>query len=383
MKWCVVIPTFNNEATLLQVLQDVLAVTPDVIVVNDGSTDQTEQVLGSVEKIVRISFPLNRGKGHALKAGFAKALEMGFTHAVTLDSDGQHFASDIAGMIEMASEFPDSIVIGRRTLPVSRVKKSSRFANRFSNFWFRLISGTNLSDTQSGFRCYPILRLNGIHFYGSRYEFELEVLVRSAWKGIPLREIPIRVHYPEKHLRISHFRPFHDFMRISLLNTLFVMIALFFVKPLQLVRFFRSGRLRQFIHEQIMQTRDSVEKTTLSVMLGVFMGIVPIWGYQLITAIALAYIFRLNKMVVIVAANISIFPLNLLIIYACYVVGGWILSVENTLSFSMQLTLDAVMSNLVQFLLGSFVFAAAMAILFGGITFITLQLFRRHNSKIP
>jgi glycosyltransferase involved in cell wall biosynthesis len=380
MNWCVVIPTYNNEKTLELVINNVLQVTGNVIVVNDGSTDGTADILQRFSNIRTISYNQNRGKGYALQQGFRKALQEGFHYAITLDSDGQHSAADIRLFTDKISEFPEALMVGSRTLPEEKLRKGSGFANRFSNLWFRLITGVSLPDTQSGFRLYPLVPLSTMKFFTRKYEFELEVLIRSAWKGILLMNIPINVYYPEKKDRVSHFRPFRDFIRISILNTICVFIALLYVKPFSFIRFLKKENIRTFLKKNVLQTGESTEKLTFSVMLGVFMGIFPIWGYQLITAIALAYLLRLNKVIVILAANISLPPLIPFILYLSYIIGGFVLSANTPIPFNSSITLEWVKSNLIQYLVGACVFAIIAAILSGLLTFILLKVFRKKNA---
>jgi len=382
MNWCVVIPTYNNERTLEKVIHDVLQITRHVIIVNDGSNDNTSEILHRFPSVKTVSYSTNMGKGYALRLGFQKALQEGFTHAVTLDSDGQHFASDIELFLRKAEEFPDALIVGSRTLPQEKLRRGSGFANRFSNFWFRFITGIDMPDTQSGFRLYPLASIGNIRFITRKYEFELEVLIRAAWRDIQLVSIPIRVFYPAREDRISHFRPFTDFVRISLLNTICVIIAILYVKPFSFLHYLKKETIRGFLKKHVLQTRDSVAKTTFSVMFGIFMSIVPIWGYQLITAIALAYLLRLNKVIVIVAANISIPPMIPLILYMSYVTGGYVLSIHNHLVFSNIINLNWIRNNLFQYILGSLVFAVIAAVFFGLITYTLLRVFRRKPAII-
>ena len=145
---CVIIPTYNNAGTIRQVISDVTAYCQDVIVVNDGSTDDTAVLLHSLpEPITLVSYPQNKGKGYALVEGFQKAKELGFTHAVTIDADGQHFAADIPLLIEKMNENPEGIIVGCRNLTEKNMPRQNTFANRFSNFWFRLQTGIDLPDT--------------------------------------------------------------------------------------------------------------------------------------------------------------------------------------------------------------------------------------------
>jgi glycosyltransferase involved in cell wall biosynthesis len=382
MNWCVVIPTYNNENTLEKVIHDVLQVTGNVIVVNDGSTDNTLAILQRFPAIKTVSYSINKGKGFALRKGFEKALQEGFSHAVTLDSDGQHYASDIDKFVCKSKEFPGALIVGARTLPQEKLRQGSGFANKFSNFWFWFIAGVSLPDTQSGFRLYPLEFISKIRFFTRKYEFELEVLIRAAWRDIQLISIPIKVFYPAKEDRISHYRPFKDFVRISLLNTVCVLIAILYVKPFSFLHYLKKESVLGFLKKHVLHTQDSTVKITLSVMLGVFMGIIPIWGYQLITALALAYLLKLNRFIVIVAANISIPPIIPVILYLSYLTGSVAMGTGTHLSLNHVITFAFIKNNLFQYILGSFIFAVILALLSGFLMFIFLKIIRRNQVTI-
>jgi 3-hydroxymyristoyl/3-hydroxydecanoyl-(acyl carrier protein) dehydratase len=230
LRLCVVIPTYNNDGSLAEVLRETLRYTRSVIVVNDGSTDRTEEILaGFADRIDVLSYARNRGKGYALKQGFKRAWECGYAAAITMDSDGQHDARDLDAFIRAAQTYPGCFLIGQRTVEGHRPAKNT-FANRFSNFWFMVHTGRKLQDTQNGFRLYPLAAMQRMHPYSSRYEAELELLVRAAWKSIPTHPVPVRVYYSAAG-RVSHFRPGMDFLRISLLNTLFTFLAVLYGYP--------------------------------------------------------------------------------------------------------------------------------------------------------
>lgn len=232
MKICVIIPTYNNSGTLMEVVQSVLSQGLPVIVVNDGSTDQTLQLLAKVEtQITLISYSPNKGKGYALRQGFAKARQMRFTTAITMDSDGQHPATDIPLLIAAAEQNQDVLVVGSRRFDHPNMPQKNSFANRFSNFWFTIQTGIRLPDTQTGFRIYPLNNMPACMPLCHRYEGELETLVRCAWRGIQLVSVPINVYYPPKEERISHFRPTVDFVRISLLNTILCVFSVLYGYP--------------------------------------------------------------------------------------------------------------------------------------------------------
>ena len=148
-----------------------------------------------------------------------------------------------------------------------------------------------------------------MRFYTRKYEFEIEVLVRAAWKGVKVDSIPVSVYYAPKEERVSHFRPYKDFIRISILNTFLVIIAFLYIKPRDFLRvLFDKKKLKQLLHDQFSNPQHTDSLKAISVAFGVFMGIIPIWGFQLVTAIFLAVLFKLNKVLVIIAANISIPP---------------------------------------------------------------------------
>lgn len=234
---CVVIPTFNNEGTIRSVVMDCLNECDDVIVVNDGSTDNTGGILNDIKGITIVEYAGNRGKGYALKKGFAKALDMGFAYAITLDADGQHYPCDITKFLETNRKEPGTLIVGSRDMEGKERSKGSKFANAFSNFWFFIQTGRKLQDTQTGYRLYPIRKLHGLSMLTSRYEAELELLVFSSWHGIKLLPISIDVFYPPREERVSHFRPVKDFVRISILNTILCLLAVVYGLPLRILRF--------------------------------------------------------------------------------------------------------------------------------------------------
>jgi glycosyltransferase involved in cell wall biosynthesis len=237
---CVIVPTYNNERTIVDVLRRIRAYTPNIIVVNDGSTPATMEVISAAFDVTEIpdivDYTPNRGKGYALMQGFRRALELGYRYAVTIDSDGQHFPEDIPSVMDCHLAHKEALVVGSRNLTADNMPSKNTFANKFSNFWFRLQTGIPLEDTQSGYRIYPLERLNLRWPITPRYEAELELLVFSAWRGVPVTSVPVRVYYPPEGERVSHFRPFWDFFRISVLNSVLTFGALFYYLPVRMCR---------------------------------------------------------------------------------------------------------------------------------------------------
>lgn len=233
-RYCVVMPTYNNAGTAAAVAGAVLSCGWPLIVVCDGCTDGTPETLEPLSgRICIVSYPDTRGKGHALMCGFRKAASLGYTHAVTIDADGQHDPHEIGDMAAFSRLRPRDIIVGSRCLRADNMPSGNTFANRFSNFWFTVHTLRRLPDTQSGFRVYPLYVPEKVRPLTSGYETELELLVRSAWSGIGTSPFPISVMYAEE--RVSHFRPGRDFLRISLLNTVLTFAALLYGYPSMLV----------------------------------------------------------------------------------------------------------------------------------------------------
>ena len=234
---CVIIPTYNNAYTLPRVVDETLGYCDRMIVVNDGSTDNTLELLRNMSyKPDIISYKENKGKGYALKRAFSFALARGYRYAITLDADGQHYPSDIPRFLEALEKNPGAVILGSRLLKQENMPGKNTFANRFSNFWFALQTFRRLPDTQTGFRLYPLDRMKKMRLYTTRYETELEILVRLVWKRVPIVPLSIRVFYAPANERITHFRKGRDFLRISLLNTILTVTALLYGYPSMLFR---------------------------------------------------------------------------------------------------------------------------------------------------
>lgn len=361
LKCCVIIPTYNNHKTLKRVLDGVLYYTQNIIVVNDGATDTTREILNEYPQITQVHLPTNKGKGVALRTGFKTARDAGYNYAITIDSDGQHFPDDIPVFINALEAEGDALLIGSRNMAQEGVPKKSSFGNKFSNFWFWFETGIKLEDTQSGYRLYPLHKIP-TKYYTTKFEFEIEVIVRAAWNGLPVKNIPVKVLY-DMNERVSHFRPFNDFSRISVLNTVLVVISLLYIKPRDFIRSFKKKSLKQFFLENVLESGDSNAKKALSIALGVFIGIAPLWGFQTVIVLFLAYVLRLNKLIAFTFSNISLPPVIPLIIYLSLQMGS--LAVVGATPIEKMTTMDAIKQNLTQYLVGSILLATVAAFVFG------------------
>jgi len=378
---CIIIPTFNNDHALEEIIEGVLQYAGDVIVVNDGSTDQTATILERFPSVKKINIPVNTGKGWALRQGFKLATDKGYRYAITIDSDGQHYPDDLPLFLDMVEQHPDCMILGARDMNREEVPGTSSFGHKFSIFWFKVETGITVLDVQTGYRLYPLDKIREIRGIVSRkYEYEVEILVRLAWRGVNVLSVPVRVYYPPKESRVSHFRKVRDFTRVSITNSILVFTALLWVRPLSFFKGLRKKSIREFFMEHIVNSRDSNLKIALSVALGLFIGVTPIWGWQIITTFGLAHLFKLNKFIAVTASNISLPPMLPFIISLSYVLGGWVMGVNvSNLQYGSGAGFQWIKDNLVQYLIGSVILGLMLSLTLGPITYLLLSLFRRKH----
>lgn len=350
----VVMPTYNNAKTLKKTIDGVLQIAPDLLVVNDGSSDATPSILDACRNHIDVlNFDQNQGKGMALRAGFEYAIRHEYRYVLTIDSDGQHYPEDIPHFIEKAETYPDALIMGARGMKEAGAPGKSSFGNRFSNFWYYVETGIRLPDTQTGYRLYPVKGLKKINLFTRKFELEIEAIVKLAWQGTPVHSVAIRVKYdPEE--RVSHFRPFKDFTRISLLNTYLVILTFLWYLPKRLLQ----KNIFELIAKEVKRSDESPLKKSLAIGFGVFFGILPIWGFQLLAGIPFAIAARLNKVLFIAAANISIPPFIPFIIYGSYKMGELVLdNPEVKLPPLSDINLENIHVNFLVYVWGAIVLA--------------------------
>lgn len=380
---CVLIPTYNNERTLKRVIDGVLQFTNSVIIVNDGSTDSTAQILKNYSQLEQIHVPENKGKGNALRVGFKKATALGYEYAITIDSDGQHFPEDIPVFIEALeqAEHKNLLLIGARNMEQEGVPGKSSFGNKFSNFWFWVETGIKLTDTQSGFRLYPLKALDKLKFYTNKFEFEIEAIVKAAWNDVVVKNVPIQVLYDESE-RVSHFRPFKDFTRISILNTCLIVILFFYIIPRNLFRKLKKKGVKRFFVEDFLGSQDSPTKKALSIALGVFIGLSPFWGFHTVIVLFLALVLRLNKAIAFAFSNVSLPPFIPFVLYASSKMGQFILGIDYNYTLDMFKNGFEITDHLKTYIIGSFSLAIVGALVFGFIGFLFFSIFEKKNAAL-
>ncbi len=210
-----VIPVYNHEKMISHVIEKAQTQGIPVIVVNDGSTDSTPEMIARYDGITAIHHEENLGKGAALLTGFREAAKSA-DWAITIDGDGQHDSDDAVNLVRAVTPGTRPFVLGaRQGMTGEDVPWTSSFGRKFSNFWVLASGGPALADTQTGFRIYPLPETLNLKVKSRRFQFEVEVLARANWKGFRFAEAPISVDYKAGGERVSHFKPFIDFMRNS------------------------------------------------------------------------------------------------------------------------------------------------------------------------
>jgi len=215
----VVIPALNEALRIREVVTGALAACPNVIVVDDGSDDDTVARIADLP-IVLLRHARRMGKGASLRDGFAEALRRGHAGVVTMDGDGQHSAADIPRLLAAARRHPGAIVIGARLRKRACQPKYRRLANEFGDWGIAWATGYRIADTQSGQRFYPreVAALGDVP--GEDFVFEAQVLISAARQlGTRCVSVPIESRYCKdgatKEFRASHFRPLRDLWRIT------------------------------------------------------------------------------------------------------------------------------------------------------------------------
>ncbi|MCA8958562.1 MAG: DUF2062 domain-containing protein [Planctomycetes bacterium] len=380
---CVLIPAFHNPRTVVDVVRAAAEHLP-VVVVDDGSTDRTAELLATagreIDGVTVLTHPRNLGKGRALRTGMEHAAAAGFTHAIAMDADGQHLAADLPALVAAAERGPTTLWIGHRDLERAGAGFGSRFGRGFSNFWTWVETGRWLPDTQSGFRCYPLAETLALHLTRDRYDFEIEVLVKAAWSGVALDSVPVAVRYFSAAERVSHLR-LRDVVRISWLNTQLCTLRCCLPAPYLATRSLRrfhdqplSRRVRESVVELLVREPGSAERIAGSVGLGLFFGIAPIWGFQIVTTIVVANLVNASKTVAVLASNISFPLLAPLILYASLVLGRLITGNAERVDHWAALQLRP--ADFWPWVAGSFLLAGMVAITGGLSTLLLVRIVR-------
>jgi glycosyltransferase involved in cell wall biosynthesis len=207
-KICILIPAYNAQETLGSVLKKIGPLKMDTIVVNDGSSDETKRV-ASENGAQLLEHPLNLGKGAALRTGFQYILQKGYQVVITLDADGQHDPSEIPSLLKIFQSVNPDILIASRAAEFGKMTFLRRFWNRLGVKAVARLCHSDITDSQSGFRLIRTEVLKAVDLSTSRFETELELLIKACKKGFGVLSVPIKTQKVDG-TGSSHFRPVID-----------------------------------------------------------------------------------------------------------------------------------------------------------------------------
>ena len=228
---CGLVPVYNNPVTIGRVVDELRQAIGHVVIIDDGSDSETRSI---IEKRAKLDpehiharyLPVNRGKGAAVKAGLQFARELGFSHALQVDADGQHDLGDIPQFLTGMRNSPDALILGEPMfgddIPLIR-----KYGRKLTTLMIALEAGTlDLPDAMCGFRLYPVAPACKLRTLCSRMCFDPEIMIRAHWAGIPVQAVPTRVRYlSAEEGGVSHFRGVHDNVLNVGLHTLLVLQA--------------------------------------------------------------------------------------------------------------------------------------------------------------
>ena len=376
--WCVV-PVYNNGGTVKDVALGCRKQLEHVLVVDDGSTDVDVSALFADTDIEVLTHSENRGKGAALLSALDYLQKRSGQWMICVDADGQHNPDDLPLFFPIIGKNPSSIVVGARDFSVPNVPGGSKFGRKFSNFWIKLESGISVSDSQSGFRAYPVELLSKMKLRGSRYDFEVEVLAKAVWYGLGIEDIPISVHYPPKDERISHFDQWTDNVRLTGRHTLLVSRRLLPWPHKKLVKPDETDWKTLLLHPRkvlamLLQENSSPVELGVAAAVGILLATLPLIACHTIAILYVSTKLNLNRLL---ALNVQHFCAPPFVPLACIGLGFYL----RTGAWIGREDLRSMASSLPQYfvdwLIGSLVLAPILAIIAGLLVFYVAEAIRR------
>ncbi len=368
MKIACVIPHYDHLGTVFGVAAEARRHLDDVRVVDDGTPALPGDFAAKLDSlgVALIRHERNLGKGAALLTAARKLEEDGVTHMIAIDADGQHDPDDLPRFVAEIREHPEAVIVGCRDFEhAENVPKSSRFGRGFSNFWCRLETGVKCADTQSGFRAYPVAGLNALHLGCRRYNFEIEALVKLLWAGYALREVPIPVFYDVPGKRISHFDPWKDNLRLSLLHTCLVLRQLLPIPHKRLAAAPRSEwgwenllHPLNFLRRLLRENADPAGLAA-SAAVGTFLAVLPLVGVHMAVILYVCLRLKLNKVMALAIQNLFMPPLSP---FLCIELGYYLRHGEWWTEFTLHNCAGELHHRLYEWLLGSLLLAPAFAV---------------------
>jgi glycosyltransferase involved in cell wall biosynthesis len=376
--WCVV-PVYNNKDTVRKIVSECRAILPNVVVVDDGSTDADVPGLLEGLDVVVLKHEKNFGKGRAILTASHFIEGHNGRFMITIDADGQHCPRDMKKFFPLLQEGDPAILIGARDFNTKNVPASSRFGRSFANFWLLVETGKVVADCQSGFRAYPVQYLNQLQFRGSHYDFEAEVLARAAWAGLELKTVNISVVYPKPEDRVSSFRPFLDNLRLTHMHAMLFWRRLLPIGHARLVEKKPRADWALLRHpgkvlKALLRENATPEGLALSAAVGMFLAVLPLLFVHTVVILYIAVRLKLNK---IVALNVQHLAVPPFIPALCIEVGYYMRHGTWLTDLSFKTVFEQFSSRVYEWFLGSLVIAPLAAVLVGAVMFITAAVIKR------
>ncbi len=367
----VVIPVFNNRNSLRRIVEGALGHRLPVIVVDDGSTDGSGSVVSDLP-VELLAHPRNRGKGAALLTGARRVAERGGTHFVSLDADGQLDPSDLPKFVKAIEEQPAALICGDRQFSDDDAPGRSTFGRRFSNFWVTATTGVKVRDSQCGYRAYPVADFLELGLRGSRYELEVEALVKSAWAGMAIVDLPVSITYRPKEGLVSSFRPFWDNARISRTYTRMFMRAMFLAPATFRPRSGAASGIKslsplrpvQLVRAVLTESSSPLELGSAAAV-GLFLATLPLPGLHTMTVVFAATLLRLNRLLAFSVSHLCAPPV---VPAVCLMVGYYVRHGHWLSTFNAETLFRQIDQRFIDYLIGTLVVAPVLAVAGGLLT---------------
>lgn len=215
MKTCVIIPTLNESREIANLVSHARRFIPDILVIDDGSTDQTAQIAkASGAEVLRNE--RNQGKGACLVKGYAYALEKGFDAVISMDGDGQHSPEDLPVFLKAAEDPENSLIIGNRMSDARNMPFVRILTNRLMSWFLSLVTRQNIPDTQCGFRLVKRELLEKVNLVTSKYEMESEMLIKASRRGFKIKSVLVKTIYGDQKSQINPLVDTFRFVRLMI-----------------------------------------------------------------------------------------------------------------------------------------------------------------------
>jgi glycosyltransferase involved in cell wall biosynthesis len=375
----VVIPVYNNAATIYDVATQCRLILDHILVIDDGSTDCDIVSLFKNTDIKVLRHEKNQGKGKALMSAldFLKTADADFM--ITIDADGQHRPEDIRKFLPHLNE--ETVLVGCRDFTVANIPEKSKFGRNFSNFWFKVETGKNLSDCQSGFRAYPVKLIAQLGLKGKYYDFETEVITRAVWAGLRIKEVAIDVYYAPPGERITHFKPFKDNLRITLMHIRLIARRLFLWPHKCLVKKEISSYRKLFKNPReffqfLLKENSTPQELAASAFVGVTLGVLPLISMHSIAIIYVTARLNLNKIMALVIQNIANPPF---VPVLCIELGHYFLHRNFLTQVSIEIVFKQLHMRLFEWLIGSLIVAPVLSVIVAIIVYFLAKIYAKRS----